>query len=89
MLKQDTKAPVPGLEPGTRGLTVHCSNQLSYTGIEPKQIGNKVIIIIQYLKNILFYENKVNFFFCSIISLRYGLINIFFIFLFDKNSHKT
>ena len=25
-------APVPGLEPGTRGLTVHCSNQLSYTG---------------------------------------------------------
>ncbi len=27
-------APVPGLEPGTRGLTVHCSNQLSYTGIE-------------------------------------------------------
>ena len=34
MIKQDTKAPVPGLEPGTRGLTVHCSNQLSYTGIE-------------------------------------------------------
>ena len=27
-------APVPGLEPGTRGLTVHCSNQLSYTGIK-------------------------------------------------------
>ncbi len=26
-------APVPGLEPGTHGLTVHCSNQLSYTGI--------------------------------------------------------
>ena len=25
-------APVPGLEPGTHGLTVHCSNQLSYTG---------------------------------------------------------
>ena len=26
-------APVRGLEPRTRGLTVHCSNQLSYTGI--------------------------------------------------------
>ena len=26
-------APVPGLEPGTHGLTVRCSNQLSYTGI--------------------------------------------------------
>ena len=26
-------APVPGLEPGTRGLTVRCSNQLSYPGI--------------------------------------------------------
>ena len=25
-------APVPGLEPGTRGLTLHFSNQLSYTG---------------------------------------------------------
>ena len=27
-------APVPGLEPGTHGLTVRCSNQLSYTGIK-------------------------------------------------------
>ena len=27
-------APVPRLELGTRGLTVRCSNQLSYTGIE-------------------------------------------------------
>ena len=27
-------APVRGLEPRTRGLTVRCSNQLSYTGIE-------------------------------------------------------
>ena len=27
-------APVRGLEPRTRGLTVHCSNQLSYTGIK-------------------------------------------------------
>ena len=26
------RAPVAGLEPATRGLTVHCSNQLSYTG---------------------------------------------------------
>ena len=26
-------APAPGLEPGTHGLTVHCSNQLSYAGI--------------------------------------------------------
>ena len=34
MLKPDTKAPVPGLEPGTHGLTVHCSNQLSYAGID-------------------------------------------------------
>ena len=53
MLKSDTKAPVPGREPGTRGLTVHCSNQLSYTGKELKLISNKVIIIIYYLKNIL------------------------------------
>ncbi len=27
-------APVAGLEPATRGLTVHCSNRLSYTGMD-------------------------------------------------------
>ena len=31
------RAPVRGLEPRTRGLTVRCSNQLSYTG---KTISN-------------------------------------------------
>tara|TARA_A100001015_G_C14889925_1_gene671980 strand:- start:756 stop:992 length:237 start_codon:yes stop_codon:yes gene_type:complete len=34
LIIQGSFAPVPGLEPGTHGLTVRCSNQLSYTGIK-------------------------------------------------------
>ena len=34
LLDKGFAAPVRGLEPRTRGLTVHCSNQLSYTGIK-------------------------------------------------------
>ena len=33
VLTDYVNAPVVGLEPTTRGLTVRCSNQLSYTGI--------------------------------------------------------
>ena len=65
-------APVPGLEPGTRGLTVHCSNQLSYTGIECfafyEQVDSdgKFIIIFIYRFKYFLLMNHVLFFQMSI-----------------------
>ena len=64
-------APAPGLEPGTRGLTVHCSNQLSYAGINSLYRVDKLKLKLHF-KQLFYYVWFDLIIYCK---LKYGKFN--------------